>query len=163
MSLGNLQTHLYGLKNSQSVFNPQSTIFSFKNLKHCCQTSTSEKWEQEACPPPSGFTSSVRVHVHHWSSRTPSGFMSIIRGHVHHRSSHTPSGFTSIIRVHVHHWSSRTPSGSHPPPEFTYTVGAHFRHHPCGDDQERRSEGFAFNPPDVAGFQPGALMPGRLL
>ena len=90
-----------------------------------------------SCPPP-GFTSTIGVHIHHQGSCPPSGFMSTPGVHVHCRGSCPPSGFTSTIGVHIHC-------------------------HPCRDDQKRRSEGLAFNSPDVAGFQPGALMPGRLL
>lgn len=112
------------MKNSQSVFNPQSTIFSSKNFEALLSdfdlrevgaggvsTTIGVHVQQQGSCPPLEFTSSVGVHVHHRSSRTPSGFTSSIRVHVHHQSSRTPSGFTSSIRVHVHHRSSRTLSG----------------------------------------------------
>ena len=104
-----------------------------------------------------GMSTTVGVHVYHQGSRPPSGFTSTIRVHVHRRGSCPPLGFTSTVGVHVHRRGSCPPSG------FTSTVGVHIHCHPCRDDQKRRSEGLAFNPPDVAGFQPGALMPGRLL
>ena len=126
ISLGNLQAHLYVLKNSQSFFfNPQSTIFSFNNfevlLSSCStlwllETSTSEKWEQEACPQLSGFMSTTRVHVHHRGSHPPSGFMSTVGVHVHPWGSRPLSGFMSTVGVHVHRRGSRPPSG------FTSTV-----------------------------------------
>ena len=112
-------------KLTEFFFNPQSTIFSFNNfevlLSSCStlrllETSTSEKWEQEACPQLSGFMSTTRVHVHHRGSCPPSGFTSTIRVHVHRRGSCPPLGFTSTVGIHVHRRGSRLPSG------FTSTV-----------------------------------------
>lgn len=96
MSLGNLQTHLYGLKNSQFFLTLNPPCSLLRTLKHCCLhvqlCGCRRLWPQRS-------GSRRRVH-HHWGS-------------------HLLSGFMSTIRVHV-------------------------PRHPRGDDQERRTEGFAF-------------------
>ena len=62
----------------------------------------------------------------------------------HHRGSRPPPGFMSTVGVHVHRQGSRPLSSP-----WRWPGEAEWRD--------------GFNPPDVAGFQPGALMPGRLL